>query len=932
MRTKFLDWIIRNAMSRRRLVLIVSLVLTLVLGAASEMLTVNTLWSALLPESIPSVREYRHIDTNFLQPGNMIVVIDGEDPTELERVTDEVADVLEHELVCEPSTSAAECISQGRYARYVYGELPVEWMTEHALGLAKPRDVERSARLMSDPRLLSYLTHLNDDFESEYSDSDAVRTREREIVGALEAVQSFVETLDGATRVDVSRDNLGRVVRDLTVGRPYAFSTDGRMSLVMVAPAIPSDDFETLIEMDRRVEAILAPLVERHSNCRIERTGLIPVGRDEMDSVGPETTVITLIALVLILALLTWNFRSGVTALIALVPIALGIVWSMGIFALTIGTLNMVTVMIGVVLLGLGIDFSIHITNRFHEVVATGGSVEEALRAAIGGTGVAVLTGAVTTAVAFLALMVADTRGIREFGFCAGLGVLTTLVAVLFVLPALLAWRTDRLLSKGKKLKKAHDFSLLGKLATGMGRLRWTVILISALATAAGFWGATRLAWEWDMFELEPEGLRSVELYDEIVDRFRVSVSVAVLTADSVDASRELREEFLRSELVGEVDDVSVWVSRPDFEESQQHIRELRRSIEQERLAQRFVEVSEPTHHDADGTERGETGTLSLAERRLRLTEEVDRLWANLVEIQALSFTAGQDRVVEETRDLVATRDNRHQATLRVLADRLEQREGIEWESLDRFALEFETQLRSQVEAMARRDEPTGLDDIPEAMRARYTSPTAPGFVMQIMPEQNLFEREALEAFEVEAARIHPNVTGTPTMMLEMNRQTIQEGRLAVLVCIGVILLVLLIDFRRPLVTLLAFTPLVSGTAFTLGLMVLLGEKSHYLNMIAWPVIIGIGVDNGVHFFHRFIQEGRDGIGRAVTSVGRAMMMSSLTTMIGFGSLMLYRMRGMASFGLVLFLGVGMCLLVTFTLLPALGRLLENRIIRETGK
>ena len=67
------------------------------------------------------------------------------------------------------------------------------------------------------------------------------------------------------------------------------------------------------------------------------------------------------------------------------------------------------------------------------------------------------------------------------------------------------------------------------------------------------------------------------------------------------------------------------------------------------------------------------------------------------------------------------------------------------------------------------------------------------------------------------------------------------------------------------------------------------------------------------------IQEGRGGLDRAVGSVGRAMVLTSVTTMIGFGSLTLYLMRGMASLGLVLFLGVGMCLLVTFTLLPARG-------------
>jgi predicted RND superfamily exporter protein len=99
--------------------------------------------------------------------------------------------------------------------------------------------------------------------------------------------------------------------------------------------------------------------------------------------------------------------------------------------------------------------------------------------------------------------------------------------------------------------------------------------------------------------------------------------------------------------------------------------------------------------------------------------------------------------------------------------------------------------------------------------------------------------------------------------------------------------------------------------------------------MIALPVIIGIGVDDGVHFFHRLIQEGSADLRRVVTSVGRAMLMTSLTTMIGFGSLMFYLMRGMASMGLALFIGVGMCFVVTVTLLPALSVLFERRILKK---
>ena len=173
---------------------------------------------------------------------------------------------------------------------------------------------------------------------------------------------------------------------------------------------------------------------------------LVPV----MDSIGIETMIITSIALVLIFVLLAWNFRSVLTPVLSLIPIVLGIVWSVGIIALTLGEMNIITSMIMVVLLGLGIDFSIHISSRFHEERTAGKSVEESLRCAIGETGKGVITGAVTTAAAFYTLMIADTKGISQFGFCSGTGVLITLLAVMWILPSLLAFRAVRRAKRNK--------------------------------------------------------------------------------------------------------------------------------------------------------------------------------------------------------------------------------------------------------------------------------------------------------------------------------------------------------------------------------------------------------------------------------------------------------------------------------------------------
>jgi len=924
MRERTLNWLVTLAMHHRGKVLAASVLLTLALGTAASRMKIDVRWSALLPESMHVVQEYKKIDNNFFQPNNMIVVISGPDPLQLEKITDRATALLEEHLLCSPDASLDEIKETGRYASYIHGKLPEEWLTDHVLRLSKPKDTKRQADLYRDPRLLPFLIHLNDDFEAEYTDSENVKNQEREIVSSLDAVKRFVENIQSAGTGRVQGESIAGTVRDLTISKPYFFSLDNTMSLIMVGSAIPSDDAQTGPLIDKRIEEILAPLNTKYPEYRVERTGLTAISRDEMDSIGPETARITLLALLLVFLLLVWCFRSLLTPILTLIPIIIGIIWSVGVIALTLGEMNLITVMIMVVLLGLGIDFSIHLANRFNEEIVIGQSLERALKLSIEETGSAVVTGAVTTAIAFYMLMIAETRGIDEFGYCAGTGVLITLVAVLLILPVLLAVRADRQAKRDRLPQRTRDFSILGSLAVWMGNRARVVSALLVLLTMAGIWAGTHLSMEWNFLNLEPEGLRSIELQDEIVERFKLSTTASILTTASIEESRFLRKRFKDRAVVGEVDDISLWISRPDFEESRQHIDSLRDALEVPRKPISFVPAS-----PRSGGYPGAAPEAGISETRDRLTQELDRLWANLVEIQALSFIAGQDRIVEKTTQLVSTRDSRDKGMLRIVADLFADQQRIDWQTLDQFSIAFSNLLRNRAIRMTRGDEPVILDMVPERIRARYTSPTMPGFLMTVMPKQNLYEKEDLELFQEVAANIHPGITGDPQLILNMNLATIREGSQAFMASVVLILLVLLIDFRRPFIAVLAFLPLISGIGLLLGLMWLLGEKINYINMIALPVIVGIGVDDGGHFFHRFIQEGRGGLNKSVSSVGRGMLMSSLTTMIGFGSLMLYLMRGMASMGLVLFLGVGTCLLVTFTLLPALASMFEDTIFKE---
>ena len=908
MKTWILDLILHLALHKRWLVWTVAAAVTVLMAWASSLITLDVRWSTLLPESDPAVREFKKIDRAFLQPGNMIIAISGPDQTELEQITDEVTQLLKAELVAPEGATLEQIKADERYAKHVYGKLPEDWITRHALWLAKPKDAERMGKLLGDPRMLPYLEHLNDDFEREYTDSENIRAKEREVVGALGAVERFAGMLDDAANQNIGEDRVSRAVRDLAVGCPYQFSLDNTMSLILIASAIPSDDIETTPKVDKRIETLLIPIQEKYPDYKFERTGLTSIYRDEMDSIGPQTQLITALAFILIFILLIWSFSSMTIPFLMLVPIVVGIVWASGIVGLVLGSMNLLTVMMMVVLLGLGIDFSIHIASRFFEELNLGREPEQALRLAVSGTGAGVVTGALTSSIAFLTLLTADNRGIFEFGFCAGMGVMVTLIAVFWLLPTLMVSSAQRRKHKGF-LKKA-DFSGFEKLARFVEHHRIKVFILLLLLTLSGGYAGKKVGWEWNIMNLEPKGLRSISLQDEIIDKYKFSPTMSLVVADSPEQSRAMREALEKKRVVGDVDDVSLWLSRPDVEQNRPFIENLREEIHTAKLPIDYSDVAV----------------------RGKLYEELDRLWANLVEIQALSITGGQDKIVEKTKALVSVRETREQGPLLKLAEKYKEADAIDWASVARLDRSFADAMKARTQQMLEHDGKVTMKDLPEDVRDRYTSDDEKGFLVQIYPRKNLYRMEDMQLFEDSINKDYPHITGAPQMVFKMNVDMLEEGKFAVVLAAVVIFLLLVLDFRGLLRGSIPMIGLLTGVGILMGFLWLTGMKLNYISVIGLPVIIGIGVDDGVHLLHRTLREGPGGMPRALTSVGKAIILTSATTMIGFGSLMVYMMRGMASLGVVLFFGVGFCLIASLTMVPALIALFSKRIFGKTEK
>ena len=139
------------------------------------------------------------------------------------------------------------------------------------------------------------------------------------------------------------------------------------------------------------------------------------------------------------------------------------------------------------------------------------------------------------------------------------------------------------------------------------------------------------------------------------------------------------------------------------------------------------------------------------------------------------------------------------------------------------------------------------------------------------------------------------------------------------------IFLYILVSFGNIRATLIVLLPVVVGSMWTVGIMDLADISFNLANLVILPLIIGIGVVNGVHLVHRYREEKDKNVNILSRSTGQGVVLSSLTTMIGFGSLMVADYQGVYSLGLVLTLGVGCCLVASITILPAMLKLCANK-------
>jgi hypothetical protein len=223
--------------------------------------------------------------------------------------------------------------------------------------------------------------------------------------------------------------------------------------------------------------------------------------------------------------------------------------------------------------------------------------------------------------------------------------------------------------------------------------------------------------------------------------------------------------------------------------------------------------------------------------------------------------------------------------------------------------------LSASLNTMLRGDEAPLYQALPDGLRQQFMSPDG-RFAVLIHPKGDVWDYEPMRAFIADLRAVDPHATGVPITHFEslgeMRRSFVVMSVLAFLVIAALVW----IDFRRMKDVLLTMLPLVVGMMWLVEIMGLFGLSFNLANFFSVPILIGVGVDSSVHILHRYHEGGPSRF--SLGSTRRAVILTSFTTIIGFGCLVLAHHRGLRSLGLVMAIGSTACLLSSVIILPAL--------------
>jgi uncharacterized protein len=875
--------------------LAVAITLSVAGGLIGSNLDISTSRKAMVNESEPHWKRYARFSEEFGVPEDLVIVLKGSDSKHVRATSEEIAQALwKYPKKIDSIFHRVDLAAFKDRAPLYLGYEQIHVLTQLA---AMPA----LAKLRAEPAAAGRLAAINELLEaapkmwtgsglpSDFAPMSALvqslfGTLEKYALGEKEENPPEIEAIDASVLSEVA----GNPLEGSGLDRFGFLTADkGLTAIIFVRPAFRGDSVELLTPFVKLVRRTCEHVVGSKTNISFGLTGLPATEVDEHKAMTSDTAKTTTIAVLGVLILFLCFFPNIRLLGIALAPIVVGVSCTAGFAYLIYGYLNLLSSFFLVILIGMGIDFSIHILSRSVENQQAGQKTKEAVSEAILTSGRGILTGGLTSSGAFAAVGFSRFQAMAEMGVVACFGLLITMLASLLVLPALMV------LVNPKPPQFQPGIGFMRFIGSGLIRFRYPALIIAVMITVFMGRAMQNIRFDYSLLNLLPAEAESSRLMAEMLDKRELSANAVVSVTTDLESARTLEKSL------GVLPSVYRVASAASFLPINQENRIAQLKTTMQNLGKEKVKWQ--TRQDRSDHD---------------LSAELDRILAMLEKLQDVAFRRGDPTSVAH-----------FEASIESLANTIDGLAGDRGPAvrarIDAYTAMLLVYLEDGIKNVETtiKNGPLTADALPKGVRERFISKSGL-FAVYAFPKKPMWDRENLEVFIQETSSVAKHLTGFPETYWH-NTGMIYDGfKQAAFYAAMAVILLLLLDLKSFRYVFLGILPLGFGSIWMLGLMDVRGIDYNLANIFALPLIIGVGIDNAVHLLHRYRQD-KD-LDTAFKHTGGAIILSSATTMIGFGSLHFASHQGMKSLGEILFLGVGCCLFSALMTLPAIVRFLPE--------
>ena len=849
---------------------VAALLAGLSLWAASQRLGVTTDTAQMFAASLPWKQNSDALAADFPQnDGLLVAVIDADIPEEAEAT----AAAFATRLRAEPKlfTSVTQPDTSDYLQRNAFLLIDTRTLTDL---LDRTVDAQPFlGQLVADPSLRGLFAALSLVAEGASRGIDAA--------AIAPALAQFHTALAQAAAPSPSPGHPAPLSWETLLAGPLAEQA-GRFRFVTLKPVLDYGSLQpggAASEAMRRVAATLPFVAEGRAHLRI--TGSVALDDEEFASVAQGAAIGLGLSFVLVIVWLFAAVRSWRLTWSIAITLVLGLIYTTGFAAIAVGTLNLISVAFAILFVGIAVDFAIQFTVRFRERRHTHPGVIDALAETGRNSGAQIMVAALATASGFLAFTPTAFVGVAQLGIIAGGGMLIAFVSTLTILPALLVQFGAR------REKREVGVMMLRRLEPIVRPLHWPIIIVFTGLALVGVALTPSIPFDGDPLHTKNQHTEAVRTLDDLMGEPVTNPYTIEALLPSLDAAKRISPGLEKLSTVQQVLSLNSFV--PEDQPAKLAIIADAAGILGPTLA---PPASLPSVTPTDLRR----ATASLADRLHALAP---RLAPNN---PLLPIAADLDRLRTAPDAVLMATSNALVAFLPTQLDRLRT-------------------------ALAAR--PVTLADIPADLRRDWLLPDGRAR-LQVLPRGTVNDSASIRRFAAEVAPVLPGATGSAIWIVQSARTIVGAFRIAAGSAIVAIAAILIVALRRPLDVMLVMTPLMISALLTVLILRSVGISLNFANIIALPLLLGVGVSFNIYF----VMNWRAGITRFLGSAtSRAVIFSALTTGTAFGSLALSAHPGTASMGKLLLISLFCTVATTLLFVPALLSVLPRpRVIFGGGE